>query len=482
MKMIIPTFDDLIYNFCKPEHENKIKDNIETLLLQKVLQDSEIEIINAFNRIYKDTEKLPTLQILQQSFPNFRPQPRLEIEDLTGSVRLFIKDRANKDASRQLLDLAAEVAKEGITEGASNKMSKLMKTDSVTRKYENIFDRIGEIYERSVNHSGICTFTRKIDDYIGGLKEGQVSVVAGFTGHGKSTFCVGLTHSAMKQGFNVCYLSLELNSEHILYDLISRHSVDQDENFQPRFDRSIIQTNLKNKTLSKDDWDYTYNTILPSLNSLPGKVYILDEQDIDAYTFFAFTNKLQEIENLAISETGHGIDLIVVDHVQQFQYNPTNPRSSVNETINVWVDYFRRQALDFLKTKRAIHVTLCAQLNRQGFNYARTHEGMYHLTALKEANEIETSASIIITLYSDPQLAAGKEIKFGILKNRDGERMDAADTIYCDFAHQMIGGDGSTSSSEFSSVTMDDIADANNADIDLNKIRQEMSMDDEFTF
>lgn len=482
MKLTLPTFDDIVYNLCKPEHENAIKDAIELILSENILQPSEVEVINAYERIYRDTGNIPSLSILQQSFPTFRPQSRMDIEDLMSSIRLFIKDRMNKDASRQLLDLASIVSKEGINEATSDAISRLLKSDSVTTKYENIFDRIGDIYERSVDRSGIKTCTRKIDDYIGGLKEGQVSVIAGFTGHGKSTFCVGLAHSAMKQGYNVCYLSLELNSEHILYDLISRHSVDKDENFKNRFTRSIIQTNLKNKTLSKEDWDYTYNVILPDLHNLPGKVYILDEQDIESYTFFAFNNKLQEIEELAEKETGHGIDLIIVDHVQQFQYNPLNARSSVNETINVWVNYFRKQALDFLKTKRSIHVTLCAQLNRQGFNYARTHEGMYHLTALKEANEIETAASIIITLYSDPQLAAGKEIKFGILKNRDGERMDTADTIYCDFAHQVIGGDGSTSASEFANATLDDVAEASDADVDVDKIRQEMLMEDEILF
>lgn len=482
MKMNLPTFEDIVYGLCDSKNENMSSDYVNLLLSQDVLQQHEVEILNIYNRIYKDSGALPTVAMITQSYPSFRPQQKVVIQDMNASIRMFVKDRLNKDASRQLLELADTVSKEGVNEQVSNSISKLLKSDTVVAKYENIFDRIGDIYESSVDRSGIKTMTSKIDEYIGGLKEGQVSVIAGYTGHGKSTFCVGLAHSAMKQGYNVCYLSLELNSEHILYDLISKHSVEKDENFNDKFNRYIVQTNLKNKTLSKEDWEYTYNTILPDLASLPGKIYILDEQDIEAYTFFAFDNKLQEIEDKAIEETGHGLDLIVVDHVQQFQYNPTNRNSSVNDTINVWVDYFRRQALDFLKSKRSIHVTLCAQLNRQGYNYACKHDGMYHLTALKEANEIETSATIIITLFSDSSLANSNEIKFAILKNRDGERMGVADTIYCDFAHQVIGGDNATSSTELKSATMDDLIEASDSGVDLNKLQQELAMDEELIF
>lgn len=478
----LPSFEDIVFGLCNSENENMASDYVNLLLDQNILQQSEIEVLNVYNRIKKDSNALPTIAMITQLCPNFRPQQKINIKDMNASIRMFVKDRINKEASRQLLDLASIVSKEGIGETVSDSISKLLKSDTVVAKYENIFDRIGDIYTRSADQSGIKTLTGKIDEYIGGLKPGQVSVIAAYTGQGKSTFCVGLTHSAIKQGYNVCYLSLELNSEHILYDLISRHSVEKDENFNNKFDRGIIQTNLKNKTLSKEDWDYTYHTILPDLSNQPGKVYILDEQDIEAYSFFAFDNKLQEIDDKAIEETGHGIDLIVVDHVQQFQYNPTNRNSSVNDTINVWVDYFRRQALDFLKTKRQVHVTLCAQLNRQGWTYAQKHEGMYHLTALKEANEIETSASIIITLFSDAQLAAGNEIKFAILKNRDGERMSMADTIYCDFAHQLIGGDNATSSQEFKKTTMDDLQKASDSSIDISQIQHEMNLDDELAF
>ena len=130
MKLSIPTFDDLIYNICKPEFESEAKDVIELLLAEKVLQPSEEEIINVYERIKRDTGYVPSLALLQQSCPTFRPQAKLEIQDLMSSARLFIKDRINKEASRQLLEMAGIVAKEGINDEISDNISKLLKSNS----------------------------------------------------------------------------------------------------------------------------------------------------------------------------------------------------------------------------------------------------------------------------------------------------------------------------------------------------------------
>lgn len=477
--LYIPKFEDIIYNFCKRENENIIKDCVEEIKSHNILQSFEEEVLEAYIQIYKTIGNVPSVELLQQSVPQFRCQSTYVINDLLNSIKIFVKDRINKQASNELIAIAGEVSKNGITELVSDKLNNLMNTDANTIMYNNIIDNIDEIYNRTIDKSGIRTDTKKIDDYIGGLKPGQLSTVAAFTGGGKSTFAVCLMHSAIKQGFNVCYLSLELSADHLLYNLISRHSVDIDEKFQKKFKKPIEHTALKNKTLPNGDWEYIKNKIIPDLKKQPGKFYILDEQDLEARTFFAFSSKLQEIENIANEETGHGIDLLVVDHIQMLQYSETNSRQSENTIINKWVNYFRSQCLDFLKTKRQIHVLMCAQINRQGWARAAKHDGLYDLTALKEANEIETASAIIISLFTDPALANGKEIKFGILKNRDGIKSDRADVIYCDFAHQLIGGDNITSDQEFATMSLDDLAKAGNSDIDVSDIQQEMSLFDE---
>lgn len=148
---------------------------------------------------------------------------------------------------------------------------------------------------------------------------------------------------------------------------------------------------------------------------------------------------MQEIENLCFKETGKGLDLIIVDHIQMLSFSNEDSKSSENTIINGWCNYFRKQCMDFLKSKRAIHVILVSQINRQGYLKAIKNNGMYNLTALKEANEIETCASVILGIFSDTALIASNQVKVGVLKNRDGSRVGDAYIVPANYSYQLIG-------------------------------------------
>jgi len=227
-----------------------------------------------------------------------------------------------------------------------------------------------------------------------------------------------------------------------------------------KFAKRIEHRDLKEKSLSNEDWDYAKNVILPDLDTLPGKHYILDEQDIEAYNFFAFDSKLQEIENLALEQTGKGLDLIIVDHIQMLAFSDQGQRLSENTVINRWCNYFRSNCMDFLKSKRQIHIIMVAQINRQGFARASKNEGMYDLTALKEANEIETASSVILGVFSSPDLIASSQVKVGIMKNRDGARTDDAYVCPASFPYQLVGGEGLTAKSTMASTGFGEVAEA----------------------
>ena len=221
-----------------------------------------------------------------------------------------------------------------------------------------------------------------------------------------------------------------------MYNLISRHSLCN------KFSKKIEHRKLKSKTLSRTEWDYIKTDILPDLDNMSGKFYILDERDIEAYNYFAFDNKLQEIENLCFKETGKGLDLIIVDHIQMLAFTNQDNKQMENTVINRWCNYFRSQCLDFLKSKRQVHVILVSQINRQGYLKALRNHGMYDMTALKEANEIETCASVIIGVFSDTSLIASNQTMIGILKNRDGSRFGDAIQVPANYPYQLIGGVG----------------------------------------
>lgn len=482
----VPTFYELINNFCKKEHHEVVKDAIELIESENILQDYEKEFLKNYKEVIKTTGNIPTRDTIKQHIPSFRCESSLELDDILGSTRLFIKNRLNKQMSNRLLALSEKVAKEGITDDIATELDRMTMSDVVVSTFTKVQDEICAIMDKGVDKTGIKTHTRKIDDTIGGLKPGQISTVAGYTSAGKSTFSLSLMHEAIKQGFNVCYLSLELPREHIMYNLMSRHSVDTYEDGSDRFMTHINHGKLKDGTATKEERNFCKQQILPSLMQLPGKFYIVGQEDMEARTFFAYSNKMQEIENLCVEESGRGLDLIIVDYIQLMKYtDDMKSRVSEFEVTNMWVNYWRNQALDFLKSKRKVHVLMAAQINRGGWLKAAKRDGEYDLTALAESNEIEKASSVIITLFSDEKLKESKEIKFQILKNRDGVKKERVDTIYCDFAHQVVGGESATSDDDFTNTSFEELGEVSSSPIDISMEAKTEALDiieDQFDF
>lgn len=435
------SFDDILVCLFEAD-EKTIRDYIgvikESNVDEKLLNSNELKVLEVFEELHSTLGEIPTIELFNDYYPQHKLIPRIQTSDLYSVIRLFLRQRKNELAAKKLGSLADDIRSSGVTPEISDEIGSILKSDVVKIQYENILDQIIEKYESSTENSGIKTGIEQVDQVIGGLKAGQVSVVAGFTGMGKSICSVSIMHAAIEQGYNVCYISLELSAEHLMYNIISRHSLES------KFSKKIEHRDLKSKTLSRTDWDYVKTDILPDLRNMPGKFYILDEQDIEAYDYFSFDNKLQEIEDLCIKETGKGLDLIIIDHIQMLAFSDQDSKTSENTIINRWCNYFRSQCLDFLKSKRQVHVILVSQINRQGYLKAKKNNGMYDMTALKEANEIETCASVILGIYSDTTLITSNQVKIGVLKNRDGSRVGDAYQVPANYSYQLIGSVGSS--------------------------------------
>src|SRR5699024_7435226 len=107
------------------------------------------------------------------------------------------------------------------------------------------------------------------------------------------------------------------------------------------------------------------------------------------YTQFSLESKFREIDKIATEETGHGIDVVVIDHAQLLKFNGKRQVTSTGDVINEFVSYFRQSALNWLKTGRQVAFVILSQANRGGYDEARNNNGKYSLLAMAEANELE---------------------------------------------------------------------------------------------
>ena len=262
--------------------------------------------------------------------------------------------------------------------------------------------------------------------------------------HGKTTYATNIAYEAIKMNKNCVYFSLEMSEYDMYIKWLSRHGFDGHIRIEHR--------DIKLHKLYEENKKYLFEHVYMELkNTYKPHLHIVDEAQIYSYTTDYFTVLLKDIDKLFIEETGHGIDVIFVDHIQLLKFDESNRKTS-NETtiINYWVDYFRKQCMNFLDTKRQIAIILLSQANREGWKSAtrpikkdgkviKDETGNYKLTALAEANELERASSMVISVFTSDPLKAIRQAKVQLLKCRDGQTMEDAVCVFADLAYYAFG-------------------------------------------
>lgn len=301
-------------------------------------------------------------------------------------------------------------------------------------KYNDLYETLKEQYDNMEQKEGIRIGIKKLDKDTGGFHFGTTNTIMGFTGSGKSTFALNIAYNALVQGYNVCYISLELSAKHVLYNLLSRHSIENKVQIAHKY--------MKDHTLTKEEYISVFSEVLPSFRKLPGKIYIADEQFIGTKSISNFREMLTYLNDLCIKEKGKGLDLIIVDHIQLLKYDADNTKSDGYAVMNEYVSFFRQQSLNLLGTGRNCCLLLVSQANRTGFNKINNSrkEKSYTLSDVAEANEIERASNMVIALIKEDENANGmNEIKYQLIKSRESMTMTAPETTYFDPKYYFIG-------------------------------------------
>ena len=169
-----------------------------------------------------------------------------------------------------------------------------------------------------------------------------------------------------------------------------------------------------------------------------GRLYIADETEFDNYSQFSFEAKFRELEKVAIEETGKGIDVVYIDHVQLLKFGG-NRVTNTGEIINEYVSWFRQMAMNWLKTARQVAIVCLSQTNRAGYTEAKEHNGKYSSTAMAEANELERASTLILTTYAETEMKDMGVAKVQILKYRDNRNEDDPTEVNVDLQYYLFG-------------------------------------------
>ncbi len=327
------------------------------------------------------------------------------VDEYVGIVKDKSLLRALIDASRDISDLA--FSERGTVSEAVNYAEQRIYSISQD-KYSDGFDHIKDVIVRNYNTLrllkenpdalvGTQTKFDALDKILVGMGAGDLVVVGGRPGMGKTSFCMNIaTNVAKSTKKNVVIFSLEMSSEQLVSRMLSSEAL-------------IESAAMRSGRLTDDDWRHLAEaaSVLSETN-----IYIDPSTNI---TPTAIKSKLRRLDN---------IGLVVVDYLQLMAPDVAND-NRVQEIAGI------TRSLKLMAKEFGIPVILCSQLARQSEN-RKDRQPM--LSDLRDSGAIEQDADIVLFIYrsdyyerkdGESQLPSGENSAYitaeiNVAKNRQG--------------------------------------------------------------
>lgn len=232
-----------------------------------------------------------------------------------------------------------------------------------------------------------------VDKYITSLEPGQLVIIAGRPGHGKTALAGTIAVNVALKGKRVLMFSMEMSREELLGRFVSRLG-------------GISGDKLKKPNdMSKDEWD----RYIKGLNEVSKLPITINSQG-------ALTPS--EVANISTRSKGKdGIDLVVIDYLQLMS-SGNRADSRVNE-----ISYITR-SLKNLAVKLKVPIILLSQLSRANDKENRPPR----LTDLRDSGSIEQDANTVLLIHRESSISDDmKTLELtnktfvNIAKQRDGE-------------------------------------------------------------
>lgn len=258
------------------------------------------------------------------------------------------------------------------------------------------------VRERNPGEStGILTGVAPVDVRYRGMSPGDVVLVAGFAGHGKSMVTMNMVNTALQLGYNGVLFSLEMTAHKCQRTLVCIRAA----TYLPM---GISYDRLRDGTLREEERIALLEQTLPSFEaSDTGRLRIVHPD-----------SRLGIDEVLAQAEAINRefeVDFIAVDYIGLLE---TTAFSDFKDSLNELIKRAKAGAMSFDKG-RGVPLITPFQTNRKGYEDAKAHGGVYEITALSHANEAERTADLVVAVFADDDQVRAGQMVVTMLKARD---------------------------------------------------------------
>jgi hypothetical protein len=254
--------------------------------------------------------------------------------------------------------------------------------------------------------------------------------LCGAPSHGKSCFADNFLYVNSIQGsMRTLYLSLEVPKDIVAAKILSRHSYELGEQ------DAIPYTSIMHGQADGDRLRELKGDLKDKLQN----VRLLDASD--NIPFYPPTDFGVFLERQFAKEP---FDILILDYLQVLK-SDCRIVGYEYEFMNRIVSMIRRKTVSIGGDNRIISLIL-SQVNREGYKGAskpdrkgRTKGGYTLLSSIAESNELERSSQLVLFLYLNDDLRASNEIKYQLLKNRDGRLIATSEVTRIDPRYSFMG-------------------------------------------
>jgi replicative DNA helicase len=256
-----------------------------------------------------------------------------------------------------------------------------------------VIDQIDEWHTNPDKLRGLATGFTDFDKLTGGLRPGDLVIIAGRPSMGKSTLAVNMAEYAAVHPeirASVAIFSMEMPSEQVVTRMLASIG-------------SVPLTSIRSGRISDEDWV----RITGATSQLSDAKIFVDETP--ALTPTELRARARRIKR------EHGLNLIVVDYLQLMQV-PGTKENRATEIAEI------SRGLKILAKELALPVIALSQLNR---NVEQREHKKPVMSDLRESGSIEQDADMILLIYRD-EVYDKNTTKKGIAeidltKHRNGE-------------------------------------------------------------
>lgn len=346
--------------------------------------DNKLDAIGGVDYLKKLTSNVPTTRHVEY-YSNIIKEKSI-LRSLIRNVN-SISDMAyeEKDSLTRLIERSEQMI---FDISSSREQTDLVHISDVLQlSYENIAKNVG----KGDGITGIDTGFRELNKRTGGFHGGELIIIAGRPGMGKSTFAVNIAeYVSIAMGKTVAIFNLEMPREQIVNRILCSQAL-------------VDNGKIRNGTMDADDWEKICE-VADSISKAP--IYIDDTPTITVSQIRAKCRRLKQMKQL---------DMVVIDYLQLMQ------GSGRSESRQQEISEISR-SLKVLAKELDIPVIALSQLKRE----SESQKGKKPiLSDLRESGAIEQDADLVMFLFRNYYYSKNPEEKelaeCIVAKNRNGE-------------------------------------------------------------